>query len=732
MAIPVDPSWFLALPSSPLYVAGGDLDADGLSDVVVASGDTVSVYRGRLNGPLPTPVWEWTATLTSSHVGEGLAIADLDRDGYGDLVVGSPTHVEYVSTGRGAVFVFRGGPAGLPSTPSATYLGLQEFGELGRSVAVADVDNDGRPDLVAGASGWTVSSGTNESVVGAVFVYPGSGVGLPADVPQRVMTGTAYGALGTRLAIGTFDAGDGDIAVTNPLRNEAVALRGGSLTGYRSRVWAGGDGFATSMAAGDFDADGFDDVALGTWEGPLDCAIASPVGVDVYAGEASAPAALPVFSEHAGWESTGFGRDVAVGHFDGDAFADLIVAAPCLGDGTALEFRGSAGGPATRPTWQGTIELPVTNLPREFASSVSSAGDVNGDGLDDLLVAGNGMGVYLYLSEPDQDDDGVSDADDCAPNDASRHPFALEITGDGIDQDCDGVEACFVDRDGDGHGAAFVGADLDCKDAGENADALDCDDLDLDVTPDAVEIANDGVDQDCDGFEDCPADADGDGWSGDELVLGPLDCVGEGLEASHAGDCDDEDSAVNPGADERWADGVDQDCDGTEICYADVDADGAGGDGPSVSFDLLCDAPGEADFASDCDDTNGFSNPDAAEVPADGVDQDCDGEELCFRDLDQDGYGSTTTAPSEALDCRDPGTSTLATDCDDTDGDAHPAAVEVAGDGVDQDCDGADLPDEVCFDDCDGKTCGCATGTEPSVAGLVGALVIAMLARRRR
>ena len=383
MALPLEPSWSLPFSTNPAYVAGGDLDGDGFSDVVIASGNQVSVYRGHANGPLPTPTWEWTAPLTSSHVGEGLAVGDVDRDGYGDLVIGSPLHIEYVSTGRGAVFVFRGGPTGLGSTPNVTYLGLQEFGELGRSVAIADVDNDSRPDLVAGASGWTVTSGTTDLVAGAVFVYAGTGTGLPADMPVRVMTGTAYGALGTHLAIGTFDAGDGDIVVTNPLRDEALAVRGGSLTAFRSRVWTGGSGFATSLAAGDFDADGLDDVAIGTWEGPLDCTIDSPVGVDVYPGDAAAPSATPVFSERSDWASTGFGRDVAVGNFDEDAFADLIVAAPCMGDGAALEFRGSAGGPATRPTWQGTVDVAAK---AEFASEVASAGDVNGDGYSDIVV----------------------------------------------------------------------------------------------------------------------------------------------------------------------------------------------------------------------------------------------------------------------------------------------------------------------------------------------------------
>lgn len=113
---------------------------------------------------------------------------------------------------------------------------------------------------------------------------------------------------------------------------------------------------------------------------------------------------------------------------------------------------------------------------------------------------------------PDLDRDGATWGLDCDDADANVHPGAPDAPLDGLDQDCDGADAC--DADGDGVCAP-----------------LDCDDAAADVSPGGVERPYDGIDQDCSGADAC--DLDGDG------ALDPR-CGGD--------DCDDADPAACPGS----------------------------------------------------------------------------------------------------------------------------------------------------------------------------------------
>lgn len=184
--------------------------------------------------------------------------------------------------------------------------------------------------------------------------------------------------------------------------------------------------------------------------------------------------------------------------------------------------------------------------------------------------------------------------------------------------------------------------------------------------------------------EDAPDDTedepDPDEVDGDEDGYSP-----------NQGDCDDKDEDRSPGADEIVADGVDQDCDGLDTCYADNDDDGWGTDEAfaEVAVEVGC---VDGDLASanalDCDDGDDDVAPTSLEVAGDGVDNDCNGEELCFVDGDQDGFGTTaavgTTSPPCLTSSRQ---ATNNDDCDDTSGAVSPAAREVLN-LRDDDCDG--------------------------------------------
>jgi hypothetical protein len=126
--------------------------------------------------------------------------------------------------------------------------------------------------------------------------------------------------------------------------------------------------------------------------------------------------------------------------------------------------------------------------------------------------------------------------------------------------------------------------------------------------------------------------------------------------------------------------------------FRDLDDDGYGGDGDAL---VACDPPiGFAAAAGDCDEGDPRINPGTAEA-CNGIDDDCDfqvdegGAAWCV-DFDMDLHGS----PDDVIYACDKPTGYVSAcdDCDDGVADVHPAADEIAGDGIDNDCDG--LTDE--------------------------------------
>jgi len=260
------------------------------------------------------------------------------------------------------------------------------------------------------------------------------------------------------------------------------------------------------------------------------------------------------------------------------------------------------------------------------------------------------------LEDCDPPDGYVADNTDCDDLDADSHPGATEWC-DAADNDCNGLvdddardaATFFEDADADGYGTPTSVTEACSAPSGFVVDDSDCDDSRAEAFPGADELCN-GLDDDCDADIDDNAidattwyvDVDGDGYGSDTFTTTTCD-LPSGFQAD-ATDCDDGDAAIHPAATEL-CDGVDNDCDATideddaadaTTWYADTDSDGFG---DASSTTVSCELPaGFSDDATDCDDGDATVHPGstATETPGDGIDQDCDGNDLCT-DLNCDG-----------------------------------------------------------------------------------------------
>ncbi len=402
---------------------------------------------------------------------------------------------------------------------------------------------------------------------------------------------------------------------------------------------------------------------------------------------------------------------------------------------------------------------------------VCDSGDVDED--CDGLVNGNDPSVDPdsgFAAYTDADGDGFGDESrvmtvcslspglvetpgDCDDTRADVNPDATEVCdGAATDEDCDGLTddddpsvdprtrtTFWVDADSDGFGDDTATLEA-CAQGPLRSDVPgDCDDTNAAISPDASEVCNDGVDDDCDGMAD-DADAsldplsaavfwrddDNDGYGAPTAAV--TACAAPAGSVGNADDCNDSNAAISPAATET-CNGIDDDCDGltddddastvysaSETWYVDADGDTYG----ASSTISACVRPTSTSLLNtDCDDTNAAIHPGATEVcdTAD-TDEDCDGVSddddssvasssrvRWYIDADIDGYGN---ASSSTLACDNPSTSSRAYvanayDCDDNDATVSPAATEV--------CDAADVDE-----DCDGLS----DDNDPSVDGSTG------------
>jgi hypothetical protein len=293
-------------------------------------------------------------------------------------------------SGVGRVDIYYGSSAGMTTTPSTTIAGEAGGDVFGRAISSGDVNNDGYDDLIT-------SDYRYSSVKGKVYIYYGSASGI---------------------------SGSANVTINGEVDGDAF---GASIT-----------------ASGDYNNDGYDDLVTSSeWHDD------QTGKVYIYYGSSSgisAPASVTINGDSTHYR---FGEDVAsAGDVNNDGYADLMVEAAEYDNykGKVYIYNGGALG-ISAPA---SVTLTGVNSLDRFGWVLDSAGDVNNDGYDDVIIGaygypnGDGKGrVYIYYGSAS----GIS------------APASVTLTGENTGDEFGGYAASVGDVNNDGYDDVLISAD---------------------------------------------------------------------------------------------------------------------------------------------------------------------------------------------------------------------------------------------------------------------------------
>ncbi|MEW5871801.1 MAG: FG-GAP repeat protein [Chloroflexota bacterium] len=419
-------------------LASGDFNGDNLPDLAigvpyedvggVSDAGVVHIMYGMVDGLGSTGDQIWsdndigvTLAEVSDYFGYALAVGDFDGDGFDDLAIGAPQEDVDGFINCGVVTTLYGTSSGLSRSGFRIWhqdipdiVGVRNDNDrFGDALASGDFNGDGFEDLAVGVPTDDVGAINNAGVVNIIY---GSEYGLSSvgnqiwyqDSPNILDVSETDDQFGSTLAAGDFN-GDGkdDLAIGVPYEDlDGIVDAGmvnvlyGSETGISDtdQVWHQGiglvpddpelnDRFGYSLATGDFDADTYDDLAIGVPYESLDSVFnAGAIHIIYGTGGRLSVNGNQMFSQAVLGDWDTFGWSLAAGHFNGDGYEDLAIGAP-------------------RATVGGQVDAGEVSILYGFTPGLVTAGadtfDQNTPGILGTAEAGDYFGWSLAALEID-------------------------------------------------------------------------------------------------------------------------------------------------------------------------------------------------------------------------------------------------------------------------------------------------------------------------------------------
>ena len=453
-------------------IATGDFNGDGYADLAVgvpgedlgsiADAGAVDVIYGSASGLSPSsPIQNQLWTQDSPNVedaseagdmfGSALAAGDFNKDGYLDLAIGVPGEGINGHPGAGSVNILYGSASGLSatSTPDQRFFqdspGVADFSEnndhYGASLATGDLNKDGYADLMVGVPGEDVGSVTDAGGISVIYgsatglspsspinnqLWTGSSPGISDDLPAACPTPISGIGNLRALASGDFNgdgyadmafgaathfAGEGGTPVCGHsfYGSNGIAIvvygspSGLAITSARDDQVGREDSiadYAGTLSAGNFNGDGFDDLAVSFAVfgivAPGDLTGGGFGSVKIYHGSA---AGLPegsdgLLSANQGWSQDApnvednsetqdnFGYAVATGDYNNDGYSDMAAGVP------GEDFGSVTNAGAVNVIYGSASGLSATAVPDQFWTQDSP-------GVEDTAESGDRLGTSL-------------------------------------------------------------------------------------------------------------------------------------------------------------------------------------------------------------------------------------------------------------------------------------------------------------------------------------------------